>query len=53
VARDQAAYAYLSGSTMAFHGAEELADLFRRAGFRKVDYRRFIFDTIGVHWGTR
>lgn len=53
VARDKAAYAYLSGSTMAFHGAEELADLFRHAGFKMVGYRRFMFNTIGVHWGAR
>ncbi len=53
IARDKAAYSYLIGSTMAFHGAEELAELFRQAGFRNVGYRTFMFGTIGVHWGER
>lgn len=53
VARDKAAYAYLTGSTMDFHEAEELAGLFREADFRNVAYRRFMFGTIGIHWGMR
>ncbi len=53
VARDKAAYAYLTGSTMGFHEAEELAGLFRQAGFGKVGYQKFMFRTIGIHWGTK
>jgi len=53
IARDKAAYAYLTGSTMAFYEAEELAALFRQAGFTNVGYRRFMFGTIGVHWGEK
>ena len=53
IARDQAAYSYLSGSTMDFHQAEELADLFRCAGFNRVDYRTFMLGTIAIHWGTK
>ncbi|MEE4314819.1 MAG: bifunctional demethylmenaquinone methyltransferase/2-methoxy-6-polyprenyl-1,4-benzoquinol methylase UbiE [Desulfofustis sp.] len=53
IARDKAAYAYLTGSTMDFYGAEELAALFRQAGFVNVGYRRFMFGTIGVHWGEK
>jgi demethylmenaquinone methyltransferase/2-methoxy-6-polyprenyl-1,4-benzoquinol methylase len=53
IARDKAAYAYLTGSTMGFYEAEELAALFRRAGFASVGYRRFMFGTIGVHWGEK
>lgn len=53
IADDEAAYSYLTGSTMDFHSAEELADAFREAGFRDVDYRKFMLGTIGVHWGKK
>ncbi|MBC8208317.1 MAG: bifunctional demethylmenaquinone methyltransferase/2-methoxy-6-polyprenyl-1,4-benzoquinol methylase UbiE [Desulfobulbaceae bacterium] len=53
IARDKAAYAYLTGSTMEFHRAEELASLFRKAGFSEVGYRKFMLGTIAVHWGSR
>lgn len=53
VARDKSAYAYLTGSTMDFHDAESLADLFRQAGFRQVNYEKFMLGTIGIHWGTK
>jgi demethylmenaquinone methyltransferase/2-methoxy-6-polyprenyl-1,4-benzoquinol methylase len=53
IASDEEAYAYLSGSTMDFHGAGELADLFRQAGFAEVGFRKFMFGTISVHWGTK
>jgi demethylmenaquinone methyltransferase/2-methoxy-6-polyprenyl-1,4-benzoquinol methylase len=53
VASDAAAYAYLSGSTMDFHEAGELADLFRQAGFSEVGFKKFMFGTISVHWGTK
>lgn len=53
IARDQSAYAYLTGSTMDFHDAETLADLFRQAGFTGVSYKKFMFGTIAVHWGIK
>jgi len=53
VARDKSAYAYLTGSTMDFHDAEDLADLFRQAGFKQVNYEKFMLGTIGIHWGTK
>ena len=53
IARDQAAYSYLTGSTMDFHEAEELAELFRCAGFNGVDYRTFMLGTIAIHWGVK
>ncbi len=53
VAKDEAAYAYLTGSTMNFHDAETVADLFRQAGFHQVGYRKFMVGTIGVHWGEK
>ena len=53
IARDEAAYSYLTGSTMDFHEAEELAALFREAGFHSVSYKKFMMGTIGIHWGTK
>lgn len=53
IARDESAYAYLTGSTMDFHSAEELADCFTQAGFTNVAYKKFMLGTIGVHWGQK
>jgi len=53
IANDEAAYAYLTGSTMDFHTAEALAGLFRQAGFGDVGWKKFMLGTIGVHWGTK
>ncbi len=53
IASDEAAYSYLTGSTMDFHKAEELADIFRKAGFAAVDYKKFMMGTIAVHWGVK
>lgn len=53
IARDQSAYTYLTGSTMDFHDADSLADIFRQAGFKAVNYKKFMFGTIAVHWGVK
>ncbi len=53
IADDEMAYAYLTGSTMEFYTAEELAHLFKEAGFTKVSFKKFMFGTIAVHWGER
>ncbi len=53
IAHDKEAYAYLTGSTMDFHTAEQLAQLFTDAGFIHVDYKKFMCGTIGVHWGQK
>jgi demethylmenaquinone methyltransferase/2-methoxy-6-polyprenyl-1,4-benzoquinol methylase len=53
IADDEAAYAYLTGSTMDFHNAEELARLFSKAGFINVGYKKFMLGTIGIHWGEK
>lgn len=53
IARDKSAYAYLTGSTMDFHDADSLADIFRKAGFNGVAYKKFMFGTIAVHWGEK
>ena len=53
IARDQAAYSYLTGSTMDFHTAGDLAGIFREAGFNGVGFRKFMMGTIAVHWGKK
>lgn len=53
IASDEAAYAYLTGSTMGFYQAEALAAAFREAGFQKVGFKRFMMGTIAVHWGEK
>lgn len=53
IARDQSAYAYLTGSTMDFHDADTLVNLIQEAGFNQVSYKKFMFGTIAVHWGTK
>ncbi len=53
IASDEAAYKYLTGSTMDFHTAEELAGIFRESGFVDVAYKKFMMGTIGIHWGLK
>ncbi len=47
------AYRYLPESTLGFRAPEALADLMRAAGLADVGYRRFMFGTMAVHWGTK
>jgi len=47
------AYTYLPNSTIGFKTPDELADLMRSSGFVEVGYRRFMMNTIAVHWGTK
>jgi demethylmenaquinone methyltransferase/2-methoxy-6-polyprenyl-1,4-benzoquinol methylase len=53
IADDEAAYAYLTGSTMDFHNADQLAQLFSQGGFAHVGYKKFMLGTIAVHWGEK
>jgi demethylmenaquinone methyltransferase / 2-methoxy-6-polyprenyl-1,4-benzoquinol methylase len=53
LADDAAAYAYLTGSTMEFYNAEDLAGVFTGAGFSNVGFKKFMLGTIGVHWGEK
>lgn len=53
IARDEAAYAYLTGSTMGFYEAEALAEEFTAAGFIDVGFKKFMMGTIGIHWGEK
>lgn len=47
------AYRYLSGSTLNFKTADELASKMRSAGFQDVGYKKMMFGTVAVHWGTK
>ncbi len=51
IASDEAAYSYLTGSTMGFYKADALAKAFEEAGFESVEYKKFMCGTIAVHWG--
>lgn len=53
LARDESAYAYLTGSTMDFYESETLKNFFEQAGFSAVGYKKFMFGTIAVHWGEK
>ncbi len=53
IAKDEEAYAYLTGSTMGFHSAEDLAVAFKLAGFKEVGYKKFMLGSIAVHWGRK
>ena len=47
------AYRYLPESTLGFKTADELAALMRAAGLEQVQYKRFMFGTMAVHWGQK
>ena len=53
IAKDEEAYAYLTGSTLGFYSAEDLAAAFVEAGFSSVGYKKFMLGTIAVHWGEK
>jgi demethylmenaquinone methyltransferase/2-methoxy-6-polyprenyl-1,4-benzoquinol methylase len=47
------AYRYLPESTLGFKTADELAALMRATGLEQVQYERFMFGTMAVHWGQK
>jgi len=47
------AYRYLPETTEGFVTAEEMLARMAAVGFKKVDYQRFIFGTIAIHWGEK
>lgn len=47
------AYRYLPDTTEGFVTAEELAARMAAVGFRKVNYQRFMFGTIAIHWAEK
>jgi demethylmenaquinone methyltransferase/2-methoxy-6-polyprenyl-1,4-benzoquinol methylase len=47
------AYRYLPETTEGFVTAEEMASRMASVGFKKVNYQRFMFGTIAIHWGEK
>lgn len=47
------AYRYLPETTEGFVTAEEMAIRMAVAGFKKIEFQRFMFGTIAVHWGEK
>ncbi|HEY3476088.1 MAG TPA: ubiquinone/menaquinone biosynthesis methyltransferase [Anaerolineales bacterium] len=47
------AYRYLPETTEGFVTAENMASRMAAAGFKKVNYQRFMFGTIAIHWGEK
>ena len=47
------AYRYLPETTEGFVTAEEMAARMAAVGFRKINFERFMFGTIAIHWGER
>jgi demethylmenaquinone methyltransferase/2-methoxy-6-polyprenyl-1,4-benzoquinol methylase len=47
------AYNYLPDTTEGFLTAEQLASRMIAAGFKNVDFKRFMFGTIAIHWGEK
>ncbi|MEE9325189.1 MAG: ubiquinone/menaquinone biosynthesis methyltransferase [Dehalococcoidia bacterium] len=53
LARDRAAYSYLSRSVGSFPTSSELARLLERVGLRKVSYRVLGMGAVAIHWGLK
>jgi demethylmenaquinone methyltransferase/2-methoxy-6-polyprenyl-1,4-benzoquinol methylase len=47
------AYRYLPETTEGFVTAENLAARMASVGFKKINYQRFMFGTIAIHWGEK
>jgi demethylmenaquinone methyltransferase/2-methoxy-6-polyprenyl-1,4-benzoquinol methylase len=47
------AYHYLPETTEGFVTAENMAARMAAAGFKKINYERFMFGTIAIHWGEK
>jgi len=47
------AYHYLPETTEGFVTAEEMASRIAAVGFKKVNYQRYMFGTIAIHWGEK
>ena len=47
------AYRYLPQTTEGFVTAEEMATRMAIAGFKKIDFQRYMFGTIAIHWAEK
>jgi demethylmenaquinone methyltransferase / 2-methoxy-6-polyprenyl-1,4-benzoquinol methylase len=53
IASSKAAYTYLPETTKNFKTADELKEMMIKAGFQDVFYKKYMFGTIAIHWGTK
>lgn len=53
VAGSSDAYTYLPESTQAFKTADDLAVIMVDLGYEDVQYKKFMFGTMAIHWGRR
>lgn len=47
------AYRYLPETTEGFVTAEEMAARMAAVGFKKINFQRYMFGTIAIHWGQK
>jgi demethylmenaquinone methyltransferase/2-methoxy-6-polyprenyl-1,4-benzoquinol methylase len=47
------AYTYLPESTEGFLSAEQLRSRMRKAGFKDVEFHRFMLGTVAIHWAKK
>jgi demethylmenaquinone methyltransferase / 2-methoxy-6-polyprenyl-1,4-benzoquinol methylase len=47
------AYSYLPDTTENFLPADKLAERMKQAGFKDVQYKRLMFNTMAIHWGEK
>ncbi len=47
------AYTYLPDSTENFLPADKLAERMTQAGFKNVQFKRLMFNTMAIHWGVK
>jgi len=53
ISGQRAAYRYLPESVAVFPPPDELARIMEQEGLREVRYRRRMFGTVAIHWGTK
>jgi demethylmenaquinone methyltransferase/2-methoxy-6-polyprenyl-1,4-benzoquinol methylase len=53
LARDRAAYQYLSDSVRQFHAPEKVAGMIEQAGFERVNLRKFLCGAVCLHSATK
>jgi demethylmenaquinone methyltransferase/2-methoxy-6-polyprenyl-1,4-benzoquinol methylase len=51
ISGQRGAYRYLAHSAINFYGPDELAELLRAAGFKRVEYRRLLGGVAAIHVG--
>jgi demethylmenaquinone methyltransferase/2-methoxy-6-polyprenyl-1,4-benzoquinol methylase len=49
LARDRAAYKYLSESVRTFHPPDTIAEILKQSGFTHVSWRKFLYGAVCMH----